>query len=113
MSVASRPPYSRGHDTTAHRASNSARSHSLWSAKPSRVSPDGSAGRGTFASSHARASVRNACSSSVKVRSTGGSADEDHRRAVPEQALVHGETDVRPVDLPLARLTPELPGDLA
>src|SRR5262245_18673495 len=113
MSDASRPPYSCGHDTTAHRASNSAHSHSLWRAKPSRVSPDGRAGRGTFASSHARASARNSCSSSVKVRSTGGSVDEDHRRAVPEQALVHREADVRPLALPLARLAPQLPRDLA
>src|SRR5215204_274729 len=109
MRVASRPPYSCGHDTTAHRASNSARSHSLWSAKPSRVSPDGKGGRGTFSSSQARASARNASSRSVKVRSTRPSAGEDHRRAVTEQALVHGEPDLGPFDLALARAAPQLP----
>src|SRR5207248_4533433 len=113
MRLASRPPYSCGHETTAHRASNSARSHSLWSAKPSRVSPDGNGGRGTFASSQARASARNASSSPVKVRSTDASAGEDHRRAVPEQSLVHGEPDAGAFDLPLARLAAQLPGDLA
>src|SRR5436190_22362978 len=113
MRLASRPPYSCGHDTTAHRASNSACSHSLWSAKPPRVSPDGNGGRGTFASNQARASARNASSSSVKVRSTGPSAGENHRRAVPEQTLVHGEPHPSALDLPFARGAPQLPGDLA
>src|SRR6266540_3675488 len=113
MRLASRPPYSSGHDTTAQRASNRARSHSLWRAKPSRVSPDGSAGRGTLASSHERASARKACSVSVKVRSTDASADEDHRRAVAEQALVHGEPDIGALDLAFARVAPQLPRDLA
>src|SRR5262249_5679679 len=113
MSDASRPPYSCGQDTTAQPASNKARSHSLWSAKPSRVSPDGSAGRGTFASSHERASARKASSGSVKVRSTNASADEDHRRPVPEESLVDREPDVRALDLALARFASQLPCDLA
>src|SRR5258708_35817217 len=113
MRLAARRPYSCGHDTTAHRASYSARSHSLWSAKPSRVSPDGNGARGTFASNQARASARNDSSCSVKVRSTGASAGEDHRRAVAEQALVHREPDAGAFDLPLARRAPQLPGDLA
>lgn len=54
MSDASRPPYSFGHDTTAQRFAKSFFSHSTWSAKPSRVSPDGSGVLGTFSRSHVR-----------------------------------------------------------
>ena len=74
MSPAARPPYSSGHDTTDHRASNIAFSHTLWAAKPSAVSSDGSGplplrSDGTCASSQARASARKASSSGVNLRS--------------------------------------------
>src|SRR5436305_11214934 len=108
MRLASRPPYSFGHETTAHLASNNARSQSRCDANPSRVSPDGRS-CGTFAESHARASARNASSSSLNVRSTARlvtaprygpnerpneqsspSSLHDHPDAVTEEAQVEG-----------------------
>src|SRR5947209_11577537 len=98
MSDASRPPYSRGHDTTAHRLSKSVRSQSRCNANPSRVSPDGRS-CGTFAVSHWRASPRNASSASVNLRSTYptplqvtdfSSFLDDDGGAVAEEALVRG-----------------------
>ena len=63
--LASRPPYSRGHDTTAQPASNSFRSHSRWAPIPAAVSPDGMGSGGLLASSQSRTSARKASSSTV------------------------------------------------
>ncbi len=62
--LASRPPYSRGHETTAQPASNSRRSHSRWAPTPAAESPDGIGRGGLLASSHSRTSARNASSAS-------------------------------------------------
>ena len=42
-----------------------------------------------------------------------GSATQDHRRAVAEQALVGGDADPGALDLAAARLAAQLPGQLA
>src|SRR5947207_15739911 len=110
MRLASRPPYSFGQETTAHLASNNARSQSRCDANPSRVSPDGRS-CGTFAVNHARASARNASSASVNVRSTTSLLLHDHRGAVAEEALVDGESDAGAVDLAARGLTPQLPDE--
>ena len=51
--------------------------------------------------------------SRVRVRALGELARDDHRRAVPEQALVGGDADRGALDLTAGRLTLELPGQLA
>src|SRR5689334_2411042 len=76
MSVASRPPNSFGHETTANRFAKSFFSHSTCSANPSRVSPEGSGSFGTFARSQSRHSLRKASSFSVNVRSTMPSCEK-------------------------------------
>src|SRR5690606_7541079 len=47
------------------------------------------------------------------TRRDEGSALQDHRGAVAEQALVRGEPDLRAVDLAVSRLAAELPRHLA
>src|SRR5205807_10434698 len=61
--LASWPPYSRGHEPTAQRASNSRRSHSRWAPTPAAESPDGIGNGGLLASSQSRAAARNRSSS--------------------------------------------------
>ena len=56
------------------------RSHSRWAAKPARVSPDGRAGRGTWAASQSRHSARNCSSAALNVRSIGGRDRSGGRR---------------------------------
>ncbi len=69
--LASRPPYSAGHETTDHRSAASSRSQERWASKPAAVSSDARLPRGgTCAASHARASDRNWASPGVSVRST-------------------------------------------
>src|SRR3954453_20285324 len=141
MRLASRPPYSSGHDTTAHRLSKSLRAQSRCRAKPARVSPDGRSW-GTLASSHCRASARNASSASVNLRSTPTNLSkseihrrkptrlerthklgevfswlalllDDHRGAVAEEALVGRQADAGAFDLAAVGLAAHLPDQLA
>src|SRR3982751_5791866 len=67
---ASRPPNSRGQETTESRSAASFASHSWCRAQPCAVSIEGSGCAGTLASSQARTSAWNASSSGVRSRFT-------------------------------------------
>jgi hypothetical protein len=83
---ASRPPSSRGHDTTDRRASASVCSHARCASKPAAVSIDGNGGSGARSARNARTSSRNArvsASRSRSIRTVLSSTSRPCRRASP------------------------------